>query len=246
MTSAAIDPEESAVTRRDRAILSKGHGCLALYALLADRGFFPVSELDGFCGTDSILGGHPETAWCPASRPRPERSGTGCRSASAWRCRAHERTGREVYVLIGDGEINEGSVWEAADAARTSTVSTNLVAVIDYNKIQSAARINSAAGAAGGQMAQLRLCRRGAERPQRRGVERALRQGAVVAGKPTRDHLPYREGQGPAGGENNASWHHKNELTEKDLVAIRVASAKLIGAVMRKPRSIWSTSWRAR
>jgi transketolase len=60
-----IDPNNPRDPGRDRAILSKGHGCLALYALLADRGFFPLSELDGFCGPDSILGGHPEYGMVP-------------------------------------------------------------------------------------------------------------------------------------------------------------------------------------
>lgn len=123
---------------RDRCILSKGHGCLALYALLADKGFFPLSELDTFCQRDSILGGHPERGKVPGVEASTGALGHGLSIGvgMALAARIERRTSR-VFVIMGDGEINEGSVWEAAMCAGKHGLS-NLVAIIDYNKIQSA------------------------------------------------------------------------------------------------------------
>ena len=125
---------------RDRFILSKGHGCLALYAVLADRGFFPLEELDRFCHFDSFLGGHPETV-VPGVEACTGALGHGL-SIGIGMALAARMTGRDskVYVLMGDGEINEGSVWEAAACADKHHLS-NLTAIIDYNKIQSAGSV---------------------------------------------------------------------------------------------------------
>lgn len=132
-----IDPKDPRAPDRDRAILSKGHGCLALYAVLADRGFFPLSELDGFCGTDSILGGHPEYGMVPGVEASTGALGHGL-SIGVGLALAARMRGRayRTFTLLGDGEINEGSVWEAAMGAAKHGLD-NLVALIDYNKLQS-------------------------------------------------------------------------------------------------------------
>lgn len=123
---------------RDRLILSKGHGCLALYALLADKGFIPHSALDSFGRRDSILGGHPDSNKVPGVEACTGALGHGLSIGvgMALAARIQERSGR-VFVVMGDGEINEGSVWEAALAAGKHKLG-NLTAIIDYNKIQSA------------------------------------------------------------------------------------------------------------
>ena len=123
---------------RDRCILSKGHGCLALYAILADHGYFAVEELDDFCRRDSILGGHPEANKVPGVEASTGALGHGLSIGvgMALSARIHKRDSR-VFVVMGDGEINEGSVWEAALCAGKHGLD-NLVAIIDYNKIQSA------------------------------------------------------------------------------------------------------------
>src|SRR3977135_3757581 len=133
-------PSEPRWRDRDRFILSKGHGCLALYAVLADRGFFPVEELDRFCHFDSFLGGHPETV-VPGVEACTGALGHGL-SIGVGMALAARMTGRDSrdYVLMGDGEINEGSVWEAAACADKHRLS-NLTAIIDYNKIQSAGSV---------------------------------------------------------------------------------------------------------
>src|SRR6201995_2471917 len=123
---------------RVRMILSKGHGCIALYVILADKGFFPVAELDTFCHRDSILGGHPESAKIPGVEASTGALGHGLSIGVGMALAARiEKRDTRVIVVMGDGEINEGSVWEAALCAGKHNLS-NLTAVIDYNKIQSA------------------------------------------------------------------------------------------------------------
>lgn len=122
---------------RDRLILSKGHGCLALYALLADKGFFKISELDGFCSFNSILGGHPDLHKIPGVEASTGALGHGLPIGVGMAIAAKiEKKQHRVYVIMGDGEINEGSVWEAALSASKHDLS-NLVVLIDYNKLQS-------------------------------------------------------------------------------------------------------------
>ncbi|MCQ8782819.1 transketolase [Mangrovibrevibacter kandeliae] len=131
-------PEQPDWLERDRFILSKGHGCLGLYALLADKGFFDVAELDKFCHADGILGGHPERSKIPGVEASTGALGHGLPIGVglALSARMQKRDSR-VFVVMGDGEINEGSVWEAAMCAGKHRL-TNLTAIIDYNKIQSA------------------------------------------------------------------------------------------------------------
>jgi transketolase len=132
-----IDPKFCSSEDRDKFILSKGHGCLALYAILADKNFFPVDLLDTFCLPNSLLGGHPEKGRLPGieastgSLGHGPSIGVGMALAARIRNRANK-----VYVLIGDGEMNEGSVWEAAMSAAKHKLS-NLTLIIDRNSLQS-------------------------------------------------------------------------------------------------------------
>ena len=122
---------------RDRCILSKGHGCIALYAILADKGFFDSKELKTFCHYNSILGGHPEHGKIPGVEFSTGALGHGFSFGLGMAISAviQKRTSR-IYVIMGDGEINEGSVWEAAMCASKHKLS-NLTVLIDYNKLQS-------------------------------------------------------------------------------------------------------------
>jgi len=107
----ATDPQSE---DRDRFILSKGHGPLVLYAILADKGFFPARELGKFLQWEGILGGHPDRNRVPGVETSTGSLGHGFPMAIgvalALRAKGNDR---RVYVLIGDGEANEGSVWEA-------------------------------------------------------------------------------------------------------------------------------------
>ena len=131
-------PSDPKWRERDRMILSKGHGCLALYVLLADKGFIPVETLDTFCRRDSILGGHPEAEKIPGVEASTGSLGHGLSYGLGMALAARiEKRDTRVYVVMGDGEINEGSVWEAALCIGKHRLA-NLTAIIDYNKLQSA------------------------------------------------------------------------------------------------------------
>lgn len=220
-----IDPKDPRAPDRDRAILSKGHGCLALYAVLADRGFFPLSELDGFCGTDSILGGHPEYGMVPGVEASTGALGHGLSIGVglALAARMRGRTYR-TFTLLGDGEINEGSVWEAAMGAAKHGLD-NLVALIDYNKLQSYGPTDRVLPlepladkwrSFGFEVAEL-------NGHDVTALRKALTRAPIVPGKPTAIICHTVKGKGLPVAEFNADWHHKNKLTDSELDAIRVA-----------------------
>src|SRR6516165_1093417 len=105
-------PAEPRWPDRDRMILSKGHGCLALYVLLADKGFIPLETLDTFCRRDSILGGHPEASKVPGVEASTGALGHGLSVGVGMALAARiEKRDTRVIIVMGDGEFNEGSVW---------------------------------------------------------------------------------------------------------------------------------------
>ena len=135
-----FDPLIPEAPERDRFILSKGHGCLALYAILADRGFFEVNELESFCRPTSRLGGHPERGKVPGVEASTGALGHGVPIGVGMAIGLRlQKSQSRVFVLTGDGEINEGSNWEALMAAAKHKLS-NLTVMVDYNKLQSYGR----------------------------------------------------------------------------------------------------------
>ncbi len=131
-----VRPSEPGWPHRDRFILSKGHGCLALYALLADKGYFDASELARQCTPGALLGGHPDTH-VPGVEASTGALGHGLAIGVgfALAARMTQRRSR-TFVVMGDGEIDEGSVWEAALCAAKHRLAS-LTAIVDYNKLQS-------------------------------------------------------------------------------------------------------------
>jgi transketolase len=131
-----IDPKNIAWPERDRFVLSKGHGCAGLYAVLAEVGFFPIEELDTFYMNGSRLAGHATTT-VPGVEVSTGSLGHGL-SVGAGMALAAKRGGEKhrVVVMLSDGECDEGSVWEAVLFAPQHQLD-NLVAIVDYNKIQS-------------------------------------------------------------------------------------------------------------
>lgn len=127
------DPSDPRWEERDRFLLSKGHGPLALYAVLAARGFFPVAWLETFLAWDSPLGGHPDRLLVPGVEMSSGSLGHGLPMAVgvALALRAR-RSGSHVYALIGDGESHEGSVWESLLLAGALGLS-NLCAILIDN-----------------------------------------------------------------------------------------------------------------
>ena len=126
---------------RDRFILSKGHACTALYAALAETGYFPIEKLDTFYSDGSPLAGHATHKDMPGVEVSTGSLGHGLPLATGMAL-ASRRDGRDdrVYCLVSDGECNEGSTWEPALFAPHHRLD-NLVVVVDYNKIQSLGRV---------------------------------------------------------------------------------------------------------
>lgn len=110
-----VDPADPAWELRDRFILSKGHGPLAYYAVLARNGFFPAAELSRFMRWDGILGAHPDRLQVPGVEASTGSLGHGLALAVgvAYALRARGLRDQRVFVLTGDAELNEGSNWEA-------------------------------------------------------------------------------------------------------------------------------------
>jgi transketolase len=128
-----INPKDTKSEERDRFVLSKGHGSLALYAILAEKGFFPVAELERFASYDSLLGGHPDHNKVPGVEASTGSLGHGLPNgvgmALGLRIRKNES---RVFVLVGDGECNEGTIWESALLASHHRLS-NLTCIVDNN-----------------------------------------------------------------------------------------------------------------
>lgn len=131
-----VDPARPDWEDRDRFILSKGHSAIGLYAALALRGFFPVDELSSFDAIDSRLQGHPDMTKLPGLDMSTGSLGQGLSPGLGMALGARLRGKRfRTWVMLGDGEIQEGQIWEAAFvAARYSA--DNLTAILDYNKLQ--------------------------------------------------------------------------------------------------------------
>lgn len=134
------DPKDPWKLDRDRFILSKGHGCIALYAVLAEYGFFPKKWLDTFYRNGSMLLGHATHKNTPGVEVSTGSLGHGLPIATGMALAARrERAPYRVFTLMSDGECDEGSVWEAAMFAGHHKLE-NLTVIIDYNKIQSLGR----------------------------------------------------------------------------------------------------------
>jgi transketolase len=141
-----IDPAAPTCPRRDRFILSKGHACAALYAALAGRGFFPKSWLEDFYQDGARLAGHATHQGVPGVEVSSGSLGhglsIGCGMALAAK---RDAAPYRVFVLLSDGECDEGSTWEAALFAAHHALD-NLVAIVDYNKIQSLGEVQQVLG----------------------------------------------------------------------------------------------------
>ena len=216
------DPKNPRWTGRDRCILSKGHGCLALYVLLAEKGFFPEAELWKFCKVDGILGGHPEYGKVPGIEASTGSLGHGLPIGVGFAINArHEKSGARTFVISSDGESNEGSVWEAALIAGKHGLG-NLTVLVDYNKQQSYSTTYevldlepfadkwrafgfAAEEVDGHDVTQLRA---------------ALKRTPFQPDKPSVILCHTVKGRGVSFVENNLNWHHKNKVSEDEVKAL--------------------------
>ena len=132
-----VNPADPAMPDRDRLILSKGHAGAAVYAALAERGFFPVEELKTHYANGSRLSGHVSHKGVPGVEFSTGSLGHGLPAAAGMALGAKkDHAPWRVYCVLGDGECDEGSVWETALQARQFALD-NLIAVVDFNRMQS-------------------------------------------------------------------------------------------------------------
>lgn len=137
-----IDPVKSGDLLRDRFVLSKGHASSALYATLAERGFFPKEELISFRNITSNLQGHPDMNKVPGIDMTTGSLGQGLSVANGMAIASKmDKSGYRVYCLLGDGELEEGQIWEAAMTSSKYKLD-NLCVIVDCNNLQLTGKTN--------------------------------------------------------------------------------------------------------
>lgn len=207
---------------RDRLILSKGHGCLALYAILADKGFFPPEELTTFCRPTSRLGGHPEKGKLPGIEASTGALGHGLSMgvgiALAGKIRQQSY---RVVVVTGDGEINEGSVWEAAMSAAKHRLSS-LTVFVDYNKLQSYGPTQEVLDLEPlpDKWRSFGFAVEEIDGHNVSALEKLMQRLPLNKDKPTAIICHTIKGKGFPFAEGRAEWHHKSRLKEEEIVAM--------------------------
>ena len=204
---------------RDRFILSKGHGCLALYVVLADKGFFDKKELLTFCQTNSILGGHPEYGKIPGVEASTGALGHGMPIGvgMALASRLQKRKSR-VVVLVGDGEINEGSVWEAAMSAAKHQLS-HFTVIIDSNKIQSYGFVSEVLDTEpmADKWTSFGFAVKEINGHDVTAIKETFTSLPLDNQKPTALICHTIKGKGFSFAENDPTWHHKSNLSDTDI-----------------------------
>ena len=206
-----VDPANPKWEDRDRFVLSKGHTAPGLYAALAHRGFFPVEDLTTLRHIDSYLQGHPNMNSVPGVDMSTGSLGQGisCAVGMAMGLK-HQGKSARVYTLLGDGEIQEGQVWEACMAASHYKLD-NLVVIVDNNGLQ-----------IDGDVAKVMSPYPIADKLEAFGfhtiaidghdfdqMEQAFAEAKTVKGKPTAIVMKTVKGKGVSFMENNAGWHGK-------------------------------------
>lgn len=130
------DPANPKWPERDRFLLSKGHACPVLYAVMAECGYTPLDQLNNLRKMGSMYQGHPDVRYIPALEGSTGSLGEGLSLGIGMALAAKlDQSPSRTYVVLGDGEIQEGQIWEAAMFSSFHKVD-NLVAIVDYNKIQ--------------------------------------------------------------------------------------------------------------
>lgn len=130
------DPSNPKWPDRDRFILGKGHACPVLYALMAECGYTPLDQLETLRQMGSIYQGHPDVRFIPALEASTGSLGQGLSLGLGMACAARlDKSPSRAYVVLGDGEIQEGQVWEAAMFGAFHKID-NCVCIVDYNRIQ--------------------------------------------------------------------------------------------------------------
>ena len=208
---------------RDRFILSKGHGVLALYAVLATHGYFPPEEIDTFCKFDSRLPGHPESGYLPGIEFSTGSLGHGLPVAVGIAMAARIKNENwKTFVLIGDGEMAEGSIWESALHASKHELG-HITVIMDYNKMQASGSINDVLPL---EPILQKWESFGFEVAEVNGhdvlaITNKLLAPSMPVGKPRFLLAHTVKGKGLSIAENSSKWHHKAKISIDEVNMLR-------------------------
>ncbi|MBQ7333170.1 MAG: transketolase [Clostridia bacterium] len=227
-----IDPKNPKYEKRDRFVLSKGHTAPALYSVLAERGYFPKEELKTLRKVDSRLQGHPDMKGIPGVDMTTGSLGLGISAACgmALSAKVSGDTYR-VYSILGDGETEEGQVWEAAMFAAHYKLD-NLVAVVDWNGLQIDGAIKEVMNptpydekfsAFGWHVIMINAHDFGE-------IEAAFNEAKTIKGKPTVIIAKSVKGKGVSYMENACEWH--GQAPKEDLYKVAVSELEAIDELL--------------
>ena len=217
------DPSNSKLAVRDRFILSKGHGVLALYAVLATQGYFPPEEIDTFCKFDSRLPGHPESGDLPGIEFSTGSLGHGLPVAVGIAMAARiKNQDWKTFVLIGDGEMAEGSIWESALHASKHELG-RITVIMDYNKMQASGSIHDVLPL---EPILQKWESFGFEVAEVNGhdvlaITNKLLTPSMSVGKPRFLLAHTVKGKGLSIAENSSKWHHKAKISVDEVNMLR-------------------------
>ena len=204
-----VDPKNPKDPNRDRFVLSKGHVAPGLYATLAQKGYFPVEELEGLRHIGSMLQGHPDMKHIPGIDMSSGSLGQGISAAVGMALSAKlSNESYRVYTLLGDGEIQEGQVWEAAMFAGSRKLD-NLVVIVDNNGLQIDGPIDEVNSPypIGAKFEAFNFNVVEIDGHDFDQIADAFKQAKECKGKPTAIIMKTIKGKGVSFMENQVSWH---------------------------------------
>lgn len=223
-----FDPRNSNWKSRDRFILSKGHGCLGLYVVLEKFGFFDKQKLNDFCSFNSWFGGHPESATNPGVEFSTGSLGHGLSFGVGLSIAARIKKEKwRTFVLLGDGELNEGSIWEAAAHADKHQLS-NLCVIVDYNKMQASGSSNDVLdlGSLQRKFEAFGFTVIEVDGHKKSDLVQALNFDSNLQKGPLAVIAHTTKGKGIPLAENSTIWHHKAKISRDEITELKASIAQ--------------------
>lgn len=224
-----IDPKNPQKSDRDRFVLSKGHAAPGLYAALAERGYFPVEELKTLRQIDSVLQGHPDMKHIPGVDMSTGSLGLGISAACGMALAAKQmKQDWRVWTIVGDGESEEGQVWEAAMFAAHYKLD-NLCAFIDWNGLQIDGAVKDVMNptpldekfkAFGWHVIMI-------DAHDLAAIDAAVKEAKATKGQPTAIIAKSVKGKGVSYMENAVNWHGAAPKQEQYEIAVKELDAKI-------------------
>lgn len=224
-----IDPKNPRDPDRDRFVLSKGHAAPGLYAALAERGYFPVEELKTLRQIDSVLQGHPDMKHIPGVDMSTGSLGLGISAACGMALAAKQmKQDWRVWTIVGDGESEEGQVWEAAMFAAHYKLD-NLCAIIDWNGLQIDGAVKDVMNptpldekfkAFGWHVIMI-------DAHDLAAIDAAVKEAKATKGQPTAIIAKSVKGKGVSYMENAVNWHGAAPKQEQYEIAVKELDEKI-------------------